>query len=396
MGTLLKKGILYDYLQVQGGAEQVALMLSEYYDGFQQTEGSQQAEGSQLLVSSINPDNFDLSLPAIQKIQTLQSFSSIAPLRILKTIHGFKQSQSYINQFEQVIYSGFYAPLAINQRSYGNNFYYCHTPPRYLYDLKDYYRQKLNVVGRFLLQSYSDWYQPQYEQSLQQMDKVISNSINVQKRLKHYLNIDSVVINPPVNIDRFKWLGQGDYYLSLARLEPYKQVDKIIEAFKQMPDKKLVIASGGSDYERLKQLAVSAPNISFTGWYSEAELVPLLGNAIASVYIAKDEDFGLSPVESQAAGKAVIGLAQGGLLETVRHGETGYLIEPQFEPELITKNLKKGKAIEESYLIDATIKAVEWMTSQRALSLKNKCLENAKNYHPRLFFEKMDVLLNND
>ncbi|MCN4144472.1 MAG: glycosyltransferase [Thiohalomonas sp.] len=386
MDTLLKKGILYDYLQVQGGAEQVALMLSEYYDG------SQQADGSQLLVSSINPENFDLSLPAMQNIQTLQSFSSIAPLRILKTIYSFKQSQSYINQFEQIIYSGLYAPLAIKQRSCGNNFYYCHTPPRYLYDLKDYYQQKLNAIGRLLLQGFSAWYQPQYEQSLQQMDKVIANSINVQKRLKHYLNIDSIVINPPVNIDRFKWLGQGDYYLSLARLEPYKQVDKIIEAFKQMPDQKLLIASGGSDYERLKQLAVSAPNISFTGWCSEAELVQLLGNAIASVYIAKDEDFGLSPVESQASGKPVIALAQGALLETVKHGETGYFIEP----ELINNNLKKNKVIENKYLIDAIIKATEWMTPQRALSLKNACLDNAKNYHPGLFFEQMNVLLNNE
>ncbi|MCU7938557.1 MAG: glycosyltransferase [gamma proteobacterium symbiont of Bathyaustriella thionipta] len=378
MDNLLKKGILYDYLQVKGGAEHVALTLSEHY------------EDAHLLVSSINPDNFDLSLLATQNIQTLQSFSSITPLRILKTIYSFKQSQSYINQFDQVIYSGIYAPLAISQRAKGNNFYYCHTPPRYLYDLKDDYQQKLGVLGRVFLQRYSSWYQPQYEQSIQRMDRVIANSINVQKRLKRFLNVDSIVINPPVNIDRFGCLGQeGEYYLSLARLEPYKQVDKIIEAFKRMPDKKLVIASGGSDSDRLKQLALSAHNISFTGWYSEAELVQLLGNAIASIYIAKDEDFGLSPVESQAAGKPVIGIAQGGLLETVKHGETGYLIDP----ELINLNAGKDKPIEENPLIDATIKATEWMTPQRALSLKNECLENSKNYHSRLFFEQMDAVL---
>lgn len=386
----MKRAVLYDYLQVQGGAEQVALALAEYYGA----EGSSPAEGSQLLVASINPDNFDLSLLDEQNIQTLHSFSSIAPLRILKTIFSFKQSRSYINQFEQVLYSGFYAPLAIKQRTSGNNFYYCHTPPRYLYDLKDYYRQKLNMPGQLLLHSFSAWYRPQYERSIKKMDKVIANSVNVQKRLKHYLDIDSIVINPPVDIDRFSWLGQGDYYLSLARLEPYKQVDKIINAFKQMPDKQLVVASGGRDYKRLKLLAGTAHNISFTGWKSQSDLVQLLGNAIATIYIAKDEDFGLSPVESQAAGKPVIGIAQGGLLETVVHGETGFLITPEAGTEAVIA--KKSNALEETYLISATIKAVEWMTPLRALSLKNACLENAKKYHSQLFFEQMDSLLNND
>ena len=207
------------------------------------------------------------------------------------------------------------------------------------------------------------------------MDGVIANSKNVQDRLKKYININSVVINPPVNVDRFSFIGQGDYYISLARLEPYKQVDKIIEAFKLMPDKKLLVTSGGSDYDRLKRLAGSVPNISFTGWYKESELVQLLGNAIASIYIAKDEDFGMSPVESQAAGKPVIGIADGGLLETVKQGETGVLIE---------RNL----------VVDDIINAIEWMTPNRALSLKNGCIENARQFGSEVFFKKIDVLLN--
>lgn len=358
----MKQGILYDYLQVQGGAEKVALLMLKYFNN------------SQLLVSSINSDNFDLSTLPIERINTLQKFSSIPPLRILKAIYSFQKSKNYINQFDRVIYSGFYAPLAINQRTRGNNFYYCHTPPRYLYDLKSYYKQKFNLVSTFCFRSYALWYQTQYERAIHQMDRVIANSKNVQKRLKKYLNIDSTVINPPVKIEHFQWISQGDYYLSLARLEPYKRVDMIIEAFKVMPKKKLIIASGGSDYHRLMQLAGSSSNIIFTGWCSDTQLVQLLGNAIASIYIAKEEDFGMSPVESQAAGKPVIGVAEGGLLETISHGETGFLIRKEL-------------------LVDDIVDAIEWMSPKRALLLKNQCLSNATKYSSERFFQQIKKLL---
>ncbi|MCK5665194.1 MAG: glycosyltransferase, partial [Thiotrichaceae bacterium] len=309
----MKYAILYDYLQVNGGAERVSLqMLKEFPD-------------ARLIVSSVNHHSFSEADLAGNDILSLSSFSSLAPVRILKSIYDFGYSQSYINQYDSVIYSGFYSPLAIAQREAGNNFYYCHTPPRYFYDLKDYYHSKLNPINRVFLHWYCSWFQHQYEQAVEQMDVVIANSTNVQNRLKKYLNIDAQVIYPPVDIERFQWQSQGNYYVSLARLEPYKQVDKIIEAFKKMPEKQLIVASGGSDYQRLLELAGTAENISFTGWYSDAELEGMLSNAIASIYLARDEDFGLSPVESQAAGKPVIGMAQGGLLETVRHGETGYL-----------------------------------------------------------------------
>jgi len=353
-----KLGVLYDYLQVKGGAEQVALSMAGHYPD------------SELVISSINANNFDLSSSELVNTRALQRFSTISPLRVLKAINVFKHSNAYINQYDQLIYSGFYAPLAIQQRTLGNNIYYCHTPPRYLYDLKNYYEEKLGIVGSLLLQRFSEWYRPQYEDAIGQMDIVLANSKNVQNRLKRYLNIDSIVINPPVNIDQFRFLGQSDYYISLARLEPYKQVDKIIEAFKLMPDKKLLITSGGSDYHRLKKLANSANNITFTGWLQNTELAELLGNSIASIYIAKDEDFGMSPVESQASGKPVIGMADGGLLETVKHEETGLLIN---------KNL----------VINDIIEAVDWMTPSKALGLKNRCINNAKQFGADIFFKKM-------
>ena len=161
------------------------------------------------------------------------------------------------------------------------------------------------------------------------MDVVITNSKNVQERLRQYVGIeDAVVIHPPVEVNRYEWLGQENYFLSTARLEPYKRVDMIVQAFMQMPDRKLVVASGGSELSRLRKVAEDHANIRFTGWCSDRELRELLGRCTASIYLPMDEDFGISPIESMAAGKPVITVNEGGTRETVVHGETGLLLSP--------------------------------------------------------------------
>jgi glycosyltransferase involved in cell wall biosynthesis len=145
-------------------------------------------------------------------------------------------------------------------------------------------------------------------------------------RLKKYLDVESEVLYPPCDTEGFEWMGDGDYFLSTARLEPLKRVDLIVEAFKDMPNKKLIVASGGSQLESLEELADGAKNITFTGWVSDTELRRLVGNCTATIYIPKDEDFGISPVQSLAAGKPVIGVNEGGVVETVRETADGVLI----------------------------------------------------------------------
>ena len=66
-----------------------------------------------------------------------------------------------------------------------------------------------------------------YEASFNKMDVVIANSENVRNRIRKYLGSDSIVIHPPVEIESFNWIGQGDYYLSTSRLEPYKRAEMI-------------------------------------------------------------------------------------------------------------------------------------------------------------------------
>ena len=77
-----------------------------------------------------------------------------------------------------------------------------------------------------------------YERDIRKMDLVLTNSKNTQTRIKNFLWIDAKILYPPVDVDVFKYIEQQDYYLSFARLSDAKRVDRIVEAFMQMPDKK--------------------------------------------------------------------------------------------------------------------------------------------------------------
>ena len=108
----------------------------------------------------------------------------------------------------------------------------------------------------------------------------------------------------------------------------------------------------------------------FAGWTSDAELLDLIGNAIATIYVPMDEDFGMSPVESMAAGKPVIGVAEGGLVETIVEGETGTLLPPGFGPQAI-------------------VEAVTALTPQRALEMRAACTARAAQFDEKAFVAGM-------
>ncbi|WP_230314458.1 glycosyltransferase [Candidatus Contendibacter odensensis] len=289
-------------------------------------------------------------------------------------MRAFAHQTQFLNGYDWALFSGTHAPLAVHNHTSGQNYYYCHTLPRFVYDLKDYYLQRYPLALRPALLALIAYVKPRYEQAIARMDILIANSETVRNRLRRYLNRDAVVINPPCEIDYFQWQGQGDYYLSTARLEPFKRVDLLIKAFKQIPDQRLIITSGGSQFSALRRLAGGASNIIFTGWLGDAALCQLIGNAIATLYVAKDEDFGMSPVESMAAGKPVIGVAEGGLLETVLNGETGLLLPLDLTAEGITE-------------------AVRTLNASRALAMRSACELHARRFSRAIFLEKMRSIL---
>lgn len=159
-----------------------------------------------------------------------------------------------------------------------------------------------------------------------------ANSREVQGRIKRFWKRDAVVINPPVEVG---WFGEApsdqrqqsrDYLLGIGRWIPYKRFDLMI-AIAEAAGLPLVIAGSGPEEERLRQLAAgSSAEIHFEVRPERERLRELYWGARALLFPAH-EDFGMIPVEAQACGTPVIGLARGGLLETVIDGETGFLID---------------------------------------------------------------------
>ena len=327
----------------------------------------------QLVVSRIYADAQALGLEALSP-HCLGSGVSRWVGRIPEALWRFRTATRFLRHAEVVLYSGFYAPLAVRHQCAGRKIYYCHTPPRYAYDCAAGYRDAVPMLWRPIFDAGIRWFRREYEQALAGMDVVIANSGNVQRRLKQYLGVEAQVIYPPIDVARFRWLGAGDYFVSLARLTQPKRVDRIVQAFLRMPEQRLVVVSGGPELENLRRLAAGARNIHFTGWQSEAQLQEWIGNARAALYVPRDEDFGMSPVEAMAAGKPVIGVAEGGLLETIVDGETGILLPP-------------------ALTVPDIVQAVRRLEHAPALAMRAACEERAQLFCRENFIEKMAIIL---
>ncbi|WP_428820454.1 glycosyltransferase [Microbulbifer sp. MCCC 1A16149] len=364
-----KKGILlYDYLFARGGAEKLSFSIVR---GFTGTDFCVALKDEKLFPSETSGERSG-------SIYALTKYTGRRGWKTLKTLLTFVFSKVFRKDYDWAIYSGEYAPMAIlrNRKKAKKNILYCHTIPRAPYDLNEFKRSQMGPLTGIAFHFLCQLIKALYEPSIKRMDIVVANSENVRGRIKKYIGLESHVINPPVDVDRFKWLGVGDYYLSTARLEPAKRVDLIIRAFMEMPDKNLIVASGGSQYEKLVEMADGFDNIKFLGWTSDEELYDAVGNCIATIYIPMDEDFGMSPVESMSAGKPVIAVAEGGLLETVVDGETGVFIE--------AVNHK------------SVVKAVYEMTESRSLSFRDAAEKRAKLYSEQQFLSKLKAVIDGD
>ncbi len=197
---------------------------------------------------------------------------------------------------------------------------YCHTPMRYGWDMYFDYIKDKNRFVRWIIASQMKNIRLWDRLSADRVDYFIANSYNVARRIKKTYRRNSKVIYPPVETD-FYTPGNmdGDFYLIVSRLVPYKRVDLAIEAFNQigMP---LIIIGGGPELKKYKRMAKS--NIKLLGRLSDDEIRDYYQKCKAFIFPG-EEDFGITPVEAQACGRPVIAYGKGGALETIVNGSTG-------------------------------------------------------------------------
>lgn len=212
---------------------------------------------------------------------------------------------------------------------------YISTPMRYAWHMKDDY---LNIHGltnpflRFAANGTLSLLRRWDASASARSDSLIANSAWTAAHIRQAWKRDSVVVHPPVDVERFTPAAvRGDYYLLVSRLVPYKLTPEIVKAFNslRLP---LVIVGDGPDLPKIRRMAKE--NIRVMGYQPDSAVTGLMNKAKAFVYMAT-EDFGIAMVEAQAAGCPVIAYHQGGAAEIVIDGETGILFKTQSAEGLI-------------------------------------------------------------
>lgn len=238
---------------------------------------------------------------------------------------------------------------------------YVHSPIRYAWDLQHQYlkesgfdKRRIGWLARWFLHKIRLWdVRTQFG-----VDEFLANSRFIARRIHRVYGRDATVIYPPVDVEAFSLCeSKEDFYLTASRMVPYKRMDLIVEAFAEMPDKKLIVIGDGSDFEKIR--AKSTPNIRLLGYQSFSVLRDHMQRAKAFVFAA-EEDFGIAPVEAQACGTPVIAFGKGGALETVR-GLDAVGVEPTgvfFKEQLVASIVDAVQRFEsnQAQFVPATIR----------------------------------------
>jgi glycosyltransferase involved in cell wall biosynthesis len=251
---------------------------------------------------------------------------------------------------------------------------YIHSPMRYAWDLQHQYlresgldKKRIGYLARYFLHKLRLW----DTRSANGVDHFIANSNFIAKRVQKTYRRHADVIYPPVDISQFKPQGQKeDFYVTASRFVPYKRIDLIVESFRNMPDKKLIVIGDGPDANKIKSKAGS--NVTLLGYQANAVLVDHLQRAKAFIFAA-EEDFGILPLEAQACGTPVIAYGKGGALETVRGLDHD-------KPTGIFFSEQTTHAIQQA--------VANFETNYSCFNAEN-CVENAKQFSPELFREKL-------
>jgi len=195
---------------------------------------------------------------------------------------------------------------------------YVHSPMRYAWDMHHQYLRDAGIergvkglLARWLLHKARIW----DLRTANGVDHFIANSKFIARRIRKVYRREATVIYPPVDTQQFAYREKkDDFFLTVSRLVPYKKMPQIVEAFKEMPDKKLVVIGDGTEMARVKQVA--GKNVEVLGFQPSSVVCDYMQRAKAFVFAA-EEDFGISPVEAQACGTPVIAYGRGGALETI-------------------------------------------------------------------------------
>ena len=336
--------ILHDTFLYKGGGERLITMMARALD-------------ADLAAGFFDPGSLDpRELGFKGKLISVTDPIFKKGLRHIKLKLAFLFRTKFLQEYDTVLFSGDCIAAVRNVPKGTRTIYYCHTPPRYIFDQQELYLAKVKPHIRPIYAIIVWFFRLLYLRDIARIDTIYTNSEHTRARIQKYLGRDAEVIYPPVDTDVFYPMKTPQrYYLSFARLSTIKRVDRIVQAFQQMPDRQLILTYGANDPQKdqILKMIEGYPNIKAILSPSDAELVKLIQGAIATIYIPRAEDFGMSPVESMACGVPVIAVRDGGLQESILHDETGILLDPEAPIEDIIAAVYK-LSVAESRILSST------------------------------------------
>ena len=370
----MRIAIVHDFIIKLGGAEKVLQVLHNIYpdapictllydkDG---TRGVFEKDGYKIITSSLQ-----------KKPAFIRKRSKLLLTKYPQAIEEFN-----FDDFDVVISSSNSYAHGIITKPETLHICYCYSPTRYLWDWHNEYLEENNISDGILslfIKSKLSQIRIWDRLSADRVDTWIAQSKTVQDRIKKYFRKESTIIYPPTDISKIKLnLNKPkDFYLIVSRLSPYKKIDLAIEAFNKL-GLKLYIVGEGSDKSRLENLSrgesLAKSNISFLGFVSDEKIYKLMGECKALIFPGI-EDFGLTPIETMAAGRPVIAYKKGGLVETVVEGKTGTFFEDD--------------------TVDSLVVAVKKFEKEIANFKPADCRAQAEKFSEEIFVDKMKSEVN--
>ena len=285
--------------------------------------------------------------------------SGVLPYRAAQ---GLRYGYNFYNMKVKEDYDVMNAHISPSEWIRHNNprvMWYCHTPPREVYDLYETRMKHRSYKQKFLYSAMTNMYKIIAGRVVKRIEVVAANSTNTQKRIQQYFDRASTVINPGIDAAEYSNSGDDRYFLYPSRILVNKRQDYVVEAFKRFAasDKKhrysLVLAGTLSRdpehsayYEKVKKMA-GGLNVKIETNVTEAGMKKLYANSTAVLFAAENEDYGLVPLEGMASGKPVISVDEGGPRETVVDSETGFLVDsPEQMAERMVKIVQDGALAE--------------------------------------------------